>query len=220
MQESFDKLNQNVLNNYDSILQSSYSFIISDKRNEASSVIKLAQKVQKKYIDSKHPNKQFGIIDLVLLKFKRFDLGYKPPDASAKASHSWSRRRKKSTMTLFINKFDPIYTPIRIIYKISPLIHDVVCIIHTRSPRRQKKPTASASMNKVNLLFYTPSIKSFVYLGCNAAFSSRNQLFTHLRVTTECTKQWARVVRLNLFAQLDKNKFILLSCTISLISFS
>ena len=100
MQESFDKLNQNVPDNCDSTLKSSYSFTASDKRDEARCVIKFAQKVQKKYIDSKHPNKQFGIIDLVLLKFKRFDLGYKPPHASAKASHSWSRRRKKSTTTV------------------------------------------------------------------------------------------------------------------------
>ena len=60
MQESFYELNQNVLDNYDSILQSSYSFTASNKRDEARSVIRFAQKAQKEHVDSKHPDKQFG----------------------------------------------------------------------------------------------------------------------------------------------------------------
>jgi len=239
---------------------------LKNKRDEARSAIRLAQEAQKEYIDSKRSDKQFEVGDLVLLKFKRFGLGYKPPKAHG-------------------NKLGPTSTPVRIIRKISPLaykvalpagskIHDVVSIIHlkkygndtgdvrplpieqdgqpvwevesiegertvgkkkikeylvkwieygddectwepvenlenaqsilldwvtkhpdtsaksphARSPRRQKKPATSASMNKVNLLFYTPSIKFSVCLGCNAAFSSRNQLFAHLRATTECTR--------------------------------
>ena len=206
--------------------------------------------------------------DLVLLKFKRFSLGYKPPKA-----HS--------------NKLGPTSTPVRIIRKISPLaykvalpagskIHDVISIIHLKKyrndtgdvrplpieqegtpewevehiedervvgpkrtkeylvkwagygddertwepvenlehaqsvlldwitkhpdtsaktpqsqfPRRKKKPTSSTLTNKVNLLFYTPSVeKSPVCRGCGTAFSSRNRLFTHLHNATGCLRQ-------------------------------
>ena len=97
---------------------------LRNKRDEAKLAIKLAQEAQKEYADSKRSNKQFAVGDLVLLKFKRFGLGYKPPDA-----HS--------------NKLGPTSTPVRIVRKISPLaykvalpagskIHDVVSIIHLK----------------------------------------------------------------------------------------
>ena len=241
---------------------------LKNKRDEAKSAIRLAQDAQKEYADTKRSDKQFAVGDLVLLKFKRFSLGYKPPKA-----HS--------------NKLGPTSTPVRIIRKISPLaykvalpagskIHDVISIIHLKKyrndtgdvrplpieqegtpewevehiedervvgpkrtkeylvkwagygddertwepvenlehaqsvlldwitkhpdtsaktpqsqfPRRKKKPTSSTLTNKVNLLFYTPSVeKSPVCRGCSTAFSSRNRLFKHLHNATGCLRQ-------------------------------
>ena len=97
---------------------------LKNRRDEARSVIRLAQKAQKEYVDSKRSDKQFEVGDLVLLKFKRFGLGYKSPKI-----HS--------------NKLGPTCTPVRIVRKISSLtykvtlsagskIHDVVSIIHLK----------------------------------------------------------------------------------------
>ena len=59
---------------------------------------------------------------------------------------------------------------------------------HPRSPRHQKKTTAPTSIDKVNLLFYTPVDKFSICCGCNVNFRSRNQLFTHLHVANECLR--------------------------------
>jgi len=93
-----------------------------NKRDEARIAIHIAQAAQKDYVDKHRSDKQFEEGDLVLLKFQRFGLGYKPPKKHA-------------------HKFGPLATLVRIIKKISPLaykvalpagsrIHDVISILH------------------------------------------------------------------------------------------
>ena len=92
------------------------------ERDEAWIPIHIMQAAQKDYMNKHHSDKQFKTGDLVLLKFQRFGLGYKP---SKKHSH----------------KFGPLSTPVRIIKKISRAaykvtlpagsrIHDVISILH------------------------------------------------------------------------------------------
>lgn len=100
---------------------------LKNKQDEARDSIAVAQWKQKKYFDGKRQNKEFNVGDLVVLKFNRFGLGYKPPKP-----HD--------------HKLAPIGTPLRIVKKLSPLsyclalpddtrIHDVISIIHLRRYR-------------------------------------------------------------------------------------
>jgi hypothetical protein len=95
-----------------------------NRRDEARTAIQIAQEVQRNRVNKKKTNKEFQEGDLVLLKFNRFGLGYKPPKEHR-------------------NKLGPNSTPLRIVKKLSPLaykvalppnskMHDVVSIIHLK----------------------------------------------------------------------------------------
>jgi len=97
---------------------------LRNRRDEARDSIAAAQRKQKKYADKHRSGKTFEVGDLVLLKYKRFGPGYKPPK-----EHQ--------------SKIGPSGTPLRIIERISPnsyrlelpagsQIHDVVSVVHLR----------------------------------------------------------------------------------------
>ena len=96
-------------------------------REEARDSLAMAQRKQKKYAGAKKERKVFNVGDLVLLKYKRFGPGYKPPKP-----HD--------------HKLAPVATPLRISERLSPVsyrldlpagsrIHDVVSIHHLRRYR-------------------------------------------------------------------------------------
>ena len=97
---------------------------LRQRRQDAINSIAKAQKIQKKYVDSKRSDREFEEGELAVLKFSRKTLGYKPPK-----EHS--------------SKLGPLGTPVRIIKKFSAItykialpagsnIHDVVSIAHLR----------------------------------------------------------------------------------------
>jgi len=97
---------------------------LRNRREEARDSIAAAQRKQKRYADKFRSGKRFEVGDLVVLKYKRFGPGYKPP---------------KEHQT----KIGPIGTPLRIVERISPnsyrldlpagsQIHDVVSVVHLK----------------------------------------------------------------------------------------
>ena len=97
---------------------------LKNSRDDARDSIALAQRKYKKYYDSSCSPKEFNVGDLVLLKYRRFGPGYKPP-----AEHR--------------HKLAPIASPLRIAEKLSPLsyrvdlprgsrMHDIISIVHLR----------------------------------------------------------------------------------------
>jgi hypothetical protein len=95
-----------------------------NRRQEARSAIILAQRKQKKYFDKGRSDRTFNPGDLVLLRYKRFGAGYKPPPQHA-------------------HKLGPLATPLRVKERLSPVsyrlelpansrIHDVVSIAHLK----------------------------------------------------------------------------------------
>ena len=95
---------------------------LKNARDDARDSIALAQRKYKKYYDSSRSPKEFNVGDLVLLKYRCFGPGYKPP-----AEH----------------KLTPIASPLRIAEKLSPLLyrvdlprgsrmHDIISIVHLR----------------------------------------------------------------------------------------
>lgn len=100
---------------------------LRNRRDEAKDSIRVAQRKQKKYYDSKRTDLLFHPGDLVMLKYNRFGAGYKPP-----SPHN--------------HKLAPTSTPLRIKERLSPLsyrvdlppgssIHDVVSIVHLKKFR-------------------------------------------------------------------------------------
>ena len=104
---------------------------LRNKRDEAPSAIKLAQETQKEYVDSKRSDKQFAG-NLVVLKFKRFGLGNKPPKTDG-------------------NKLGPTSTPVRIIRKISPLVY-MVALPAESKPMTWSTCFTSRSTGKISVM--------------------------------------------------------------------
>ena len=97
---------------------------LRNRREKARDSIAAAQRKQKRYADKHRSGKTFEVGDLVVLKYKRFGPGYKPPK-----EHQ--------------SKIGPTGTPLRILERISPnsyrldlptgsQIHDVVSVVHLR----------------------------------------------------------------------------------------
>jgi len=105
---------------------------LRNRREEARDSIALAQRKQKRYADKYRSGKTFDVGDLVVLKYKRFGPGYKPPK-----EHQ--------------SKIGPSGTPLRVVERLSPnsyrldlpagsQIHDVVSVVHLK--RYNGKDTA------------------------------------------------------------------------------
>jgi hypothetical protein len=97
---------------------------LKNARNDARDSLVIAQKKQKKYLDTKLTLKVFQVGDLVCLKYNQFSPGYKSP-----SNHK--------------HKLAPISIPVHILERLSPVsyrldlpegscIHDIVSILHLR----------------------------------------------------------------------------------------
>jgi hypothetical protein len=109
-----------------------------NKKDEARSVIVIAQKSQKQYVNVKRIDKQFKVKDLILLKFNRFEVEYK---SSAEYQY----------------KLDSLLSFLHIVQKISLLvykvalsldskIHDVVSIVYLKKFKSNNKTLRSLSV--------------------------------------------------------------------------